>query len=75
MAKTKQSASYSLNTGVITVLIVGIVAGFVGGYLFARERYNEKIAAISEMNMERAVTIDSLNTQIQVLGAKTQAGE
>jgi hypothetical protein len=76
VAKRKvRSASYSLNTTVIVVLIVGVVAGFVGGFLFAKDRYLEKISEISAMNMEKAVTIDSLHEEIQVLGASTEQGE
>lgn len=75
MAKTGKNSVSALNTGVVTVLIIGVVAGFIGGYFFARERYQDKISVISKMNMERAVTIDSLNQQLQVLGAQTKAGE
>lgn len=74
MAKTKKVTN-TFNTSLLIVLLIGIIGGFIGGYVIARERYQDKIAVISEMNMERAVTIDSLHTQIQVLGAKTQAGE
>lgn len=73
-SKTKvRRSSDPVNPTVLVVLVIGVVAGFFGGFLFARDRYTDKIASISEMNMERAVTIDSLNQQIQVLGASTQA--
>lgn len=72
-AKTRTGSSDPVNSTVIVVLVIGIVAGFFGGFLFARDRYTDKIASISEMNMEKAVTIDSLEQQIQVLGASTKA--
>jgi hypothetical protein len=52
--------------------MLGVVAGFVGGFLFARERYIEKIAEISKMNMDKAVTIENLYREMQVLGATTE---
>ena len=70
-SKTKEV----LNTTMLVVLTIGVIAGFLGGFLFARDRYDDKIAAISKLNMDKAVTIDSLNAQIQVLGASTKAGE
>ena len=76
MAKTKVKTRSAdpINTKMLMVLVIGIVAGFFGGFFFARDRYTDKIASISEMNMEKAVTIDSLNRQVEVLGASTKAG-
>lgn len=74
MAKIKgRKTSDPVNPTLLVVLVIGIVAGFFGGFLFAKDRYTDKIASISEMNMQKAVTIDSLHQQIQVLGASTEA--
>jgi hypothetical protein len=74
MAKYRtRSYSRNLNPTLFFLLVIGVVAGFVGGFVFARDRYMEKITTISQMNMEKAVTIDSLNAQVQVLGASTNA--
>lgn len=75
MARSKASSKEVLNTTMLVVLTIGVIAGFLGGFLFARDRYSDNIAAISKLNMEKAVTIDSLNAQLQVLGASTKAGE
>jgi hypothetical protein len=73
--RTSRTQSYSLNSVVVAVLIIGVVAGFVGGFLFAKDRYMDNITEISRLNMEKAVTIDSLNQKIHVLGASTKAEE
>jgi hypothetical protein len=75
MAKKRAVSSSNVNNSVIVVLIIGLVAGFIGGYFIARERYTEKIAQISKMNMERAVEIDNLQRHIEILGASTDSEE
>jgi hypothetical protein len=75
MAKRKTSAAKGLNTTLVIILCIGVIAGFTAGFLYARGRYSEKITAISKLNMEKAVTIDTLNQEIQVLGASTKADE
>jgi Tfp pilus assembly major pilin PilA len=73
MARRKSASSSGLNTTLVIVLIIGVIAGFAAGYLLAKNHYTEKITAISKLNMEKAVTIDNLNQEIQVLGASTNA--
>lgn len=62
-----------LDNTLLVLVMLGVIAGFVGGFLFAKDRYVNKINEISRMNMEKAVTIDTLKSQIQVLGESTKA--
>jgi hypothetical protein len=73
MAKRSTSSVSGLNTTAVIILVIGVVVGFVAGFLIARERYTDKIAEISKMNMDKAVTIDDLHRQIDVLGVSTEA--
>ena len=72
-SRTRSAGSGGLSSALVVTLIVGVIAGFVGGFLVAKERYTDRITEISKMNMEKAVTIDTLNQEIQVLGAQTEA--
>ena len=77
MAKHRSNSASggTLSSALVVALIIGVIAGFVGGFLVAKERYTDRITEISKMNMQKAVTIDSLNHEIQVLGAQTKAEE
>ena len=76
MAKRKtHSSSNGLNTTLIVILLTGVIVGFVAGFLVARDRYTEKIAVISQINMDKAVEIDNLEHHLEVLGAKVAAEE
>ena len=72
MAKYKK-AKVTPQSHVGLLLLAALVVGLAGGFFAARSRYMDKITEISIMNMEKAVTIDSLNQQIQVLGASDHA--
>ncbi len=74
MAKHKtrtQSAALNANSTLFFMLLLGLVAGFVLGFFFAKDRYMQKIREISKMNMEKAVTVDNLEEKLRVLGAST----
>lgn len=73
MARRKSTTSSGLSTTLVIVLIIGVIAGFAAGFLVARHRDVQKISVISQMNMDKAVTIDNLNQQLEVLGASTKA--
>ena len=75
MAKKKTVSTTGLNTTLILVLVIGVIAGFAAGFYMARDRYTDKITEISKMNMDRAVEIDGLENELEVLGAKTKAEE
>lgn len=73
MARSKTRTGGGLSSAIVVAVVIGVIAGFVGGFLVAKDRYTDRITEISKMNMDKAVTIDTLNQQIQVLGAQTEA--
>lgn len=73
--KTRRAVSVNLDNKMLLLVVLGLLAGFVGGFLFAKNRYMGKITEISKLNMEKAVTIDTLTTKLQVLGVSTEAGK
>jgi hypothetical protein len=50
-----------------------MLAGFMLGFLLAKDRYMQRIDAISRLHMEKAVAVDSLKQELRVLGASTKA--
>lgn len=71
----KRKSGVTMEHKLFLFVLGAMAAGFVGGFVFARDRYVDKIASISEMNMQKAVAIDELNQQIQVLGASDSVDE
>lgn len=70
MAKAK--GSVTISNKVVLFIMLGVVVGFIAGFLFAKHRYIAKIRTISQSHMQKAVTIDSLEAQLKVLGASTE---
>jgi hypothetical protein len=77
LAKKYKSKSMSIpNLSSHHLLLAAAVAvGFIAGFYMARDRYMDKISIISQMNMEKANTIDGLKQQIMVLGASDSKDE
>ncbi len=72
-SNTAVTSKSNSNLGLFIVVFLAVVAGFVGGFFVARDRYIMRIGEISRMHMEKAVAVDSLRQELRVLGASTKA--
>jgi hypothetical protein len=61
-----------LDNTMFVIIALGVIFGFVAGYLFTKNRYIQRVDQISTMNMEKAETINQLRDQLKVLGASTE---
>jgi len=74
--KVKKISKQKMADGVMWVVFVALVVGFIVGYLIARSRYIQKISVISEDLMQSAnqvnVLNDKLNRYVMINGSVMQ---